>query len=33
MFIVGKIFKAAFGGRGATLDISPAQRAGYRRQK
>jgi hypothetical protein len=28
-FIVGKIFKAPFGGRGATLEISPAQRAGY----
>jgi hypothetical protein len=26
--IVGKIFKAPFGGRGATLEISPAQRAG-----
>jgi len=29
MFIVGEIFKAPFGGRGATLEISPAQRAGY----
>jgi hypothetical protein len=29
MFIVGEIFKALFGGRRATLEISQAQRAGY----
>jgi hypothetical protein len=28
-FIAGKIFKVPFGGREATLEISPAQRAGY----
>jgi hypothetical protein len=26
--MLGKTFKAPFGGRGATLEISPAQRAG-----